>query len=195
MLHHHRIELLVAGFIIDDDAPGRIRILGGTKVHAVNPALEQQPLAAGQRNLPGGIRMIVKRQLNLDGIETVLFAHPFDECFYEALQRGCENPGQETALVAGLKQARAIAGKQAVGNPRDALPGIRGGDVAPTFLFAPQFLVEQSENVVLEVSLLFGVQFKDFSLLGAEARIDEELERTSGELFHAADGGLQDRAV
>src|SRR3954468_18208956 len=139
--------------------------------------------------------MIVKWQLNFYGIETILFAHPFHECFYEVLQRKRKDPGQETALVAGLKQARAIAGKEAVGNPGDPLPGVRGCDVAPAFLLAPQFLVEQSQDVVLEVSLFFEVQFKDFSLFGPQAGMDEELERTSGELFDAAHRSFEGRAV
>src|SRR5205823_9236544 len=77
----------------------------------------------------------------------------------------------------------------------DTIARLRRRDVAPFFPFAAQLFMKTRQHIVLKISLLFKIQFKQFPFLRPQTGMDEKLERTCRELLQAADGCTEHRAV
>src|SRR5437867_3792413 len=152
------------------------------------------PLA--QINLPPRQRVAVaaKRQLHGARVKAVVL-HPGCHRLDEILQRRGQAPRGKYIPLAGLEQAVAKLRDKPLADSPDAFARLLWRELAPLLVFGAQLAMKLRQHFVLKTALLARVRFEKFPLLGAQAGMNEKLERTGAELFQRAHRGAQHRAV
>src|SRR5438477_8014745 len=149
-----------------------------------------------QRDFPSGPGFVpAERQFDLHRLEVVLLMHPTHKSFDEILQGLEQHSAGELGLGADLPKASAVILQHPGSDVGDTIARLGRRDVAPFFSFVAQLFMKTRQHIVLEISLLFKIQFEQLSLLGPQTGMDEKLERTCRELLQAADGRTEHRAV
>src|SRR5258705_53099 len=109
MCQEDGVELLAAGFIIQNHTESSFGRSFAEKIHAVDPAMKFKRVAILEGNFPRRIAFFAERKLDCDRIEFVLLAHPGDECLDEVLKRASQKLAAKSARLRRLQESTAVA--------------------------------------------------------------------------------------
>ena len=189
-MHQQRIQLFAAGLVIRHHCQRGVSVFVAPQIHAVNPALQRELVAAAQIHFPGrrAVVFAAKTEFRRDRIKFILPAHPADDDLDKILQRRRQRPRGKKCFRRIMEQPVAEMRHLLGGNFTDAFARRRWFKVTPAFAFRLELLVENFQDIVLEIAAFAGIQFKDFSFVRAQAGTDKKLERTLREFLQPADG-------